>query len=101
MSPSAELGDGNGFFQASHGSAPDIAGKGIANPYGTVLTSALMLNWLGRRHADPRLVEAAGRIEAAVTYALADKSVLSRDIGGTAGSQEITEVLCTKLRECA
>jgi 3-isopropylmalate dehydrogenase len=99
MSPSAELGDGNGFFQASHGSAPDIAGKGIANPYGTVLASALMLNWLGRRHADPRLVEAAGRIEAAVNYALADKSVLSGDIGGTAGSQEITEVLCTRLRE--
>jgi len=99
MSPSAELGDGYGFFQASHGSAPDIAGKGIANPYGTVLAAALMLNWLGRRHADPKLLQAASRIEAAVNHALADRSALSRDIGGTAGSEEITRVLCARLRE--
>ena len=99
MSPSAELGDGNGFFQASHGSAPDIAGKGIANPYGTILAAAMMLNWLGLRHADPRLIDAGKRIETSVTYALADKSVLSRDIGGTAGSLEITEVICAGLRE--
>jgi 3-isopropylmalate dehydrogenase len=97
MSPSAELGDGHGFFQASHGSAPDIAGKGIANPYGTVLAAALMLNWLGRRHADPRLLQASRRIEAAVNHALADQSALSRDIGGTAGSEEITRALCARL----
>ena len=99
MSPSAELGDGNGFFQASHGSAPDIAGKGIANPYGTILAAAMMMNWLGLRHADWRLIDAGKRIEASVTYALAEKSVLSRDIGGTAGSLEITEMVCAGLRD--
>jgi 3-isopropylmalate dehydrogenase len=99
MSPSAELGDGNGFFQASHGSAPDIAGKGIANPYGTMLAGAMMLNWLGLRHADSRLIDASKSIEAAVTRALADGTALSRDIGGTAGSLEITEMVCAGLRE--
>ncbi len=53
MSPSSELGDGNGFFQAAHGSAPTIAGKGIANPYGTILSAAAMLSWLADRHDDP------------------------------------------------
>ena len=65
LAPSAEVGLSRGLFQAAHGSAPDIAGLGIANPYGTVLSAASMLEWLGRREADDRLVSAAARIRRA------------------------------------
>ncbi len=66
MSPSSELGDKHGFFQAAHGSAPTIAGKGIANPYGMILSAASMLNWLGQRRDDTRLSKAGAAIERAV-----------------------------------
>ena len=62
MSPSSELGDNNGFFQAAHGSAPTIAGKDIANPFGTILSAASMLEWLAQRHGDDRLRASARQI---------------------------------------
>ncbi len=97
MAPSEEVGDGVGLFQASHGSAPDIAGKGVANPYGTILASALMLRRLHQRHGDERLNSAAGSIERAVEAALADPELRGRDIGGGAGSQKIVSALLSKL----
>lgn len=96
LAPSAEVGAARGLFQASHGSAPDIAGKGVANPYGTVLSAASMLTWLGTEHDDGRLTDAGHRIEAAVSQAIAG-GLLSRDIGGTSGSAAITEALCERL----
>jgi 3-isopropylmalate dehydrogenase len=97
MSPSEEIGDGVGLFQASHGSAPDIAGKGIANPYGTVLAAVLMLRRLAGRHGDASLSAAADRIEGAVQAALTDPSLRSRDIGGAAGSRTIVDALLAAL----
>ena len=97
MAPSEEIGDGVGLFQASHGSAPDIAGKGVANPYGTILASVLMLNRLNQRHGDARLADAAGRIERAVEAALAEPALRSRDIGGVAGTKEIVGALLSRL----
>jgi len=101
MSPSAETGDNNGFFQASHGSAPTIAGKNIANPHGTVLSSALMLRWLGERHDDRSLIDAAGRIEGAVEQVLASGAGLTRDIGGTATTTEVVSLLSKLLQSGA
>jgi 3-isopropylmalate dehydrogenase len=97
MAPSEEIGESVSLFQASHGSAPDIAGKGVANPYGTILAAALMLRRLGLRHADERLNDAAARIERAVESALADPGLRSRDIGGAAGSGEIVAALLARL----
>ncbi len=63
--PSGDIGDRHAVFQPSHGSAPDIAGKGIANPTATFLSAAMMLEWLGERHsAQPTLLEAATRSRA-------------------------------------
>ena len=93
MAPSAEVGTRNGFFQAAHGSAPDIAGKGIANPYGTVLSAASMLDWLGHGHDDARLTEAARRIRAAVETSIGS-GLLSADIGGASSTETITVALC-------
>ena len=97
MSPSAEIGDSHGLFQAAHGSAPTIAGKGIANPYGTILSAASMLLWLGDRHADAELARAGTAIEAAVARTLNEGTALSRDIGGTATTREIVDTVSRNL----
>lgn len=93
MSPSEEVGDGIGFFQASHGSAPDIAGKGLANPYGTILAAILMLRRLDQRYRDSRLRLGADRIEAAVRAGLEDAALRTRDIGGDATTSQVVDAL--------
>lgn len=98
MSPSAELGDHHGFFQAAHGSAPDIMGQGIANPLGTILAGSLMLAWLGERKNDLDLSRTAQRIERAVETVLSTGKMLPRDLGGQATSTEMTKTVCEALR---
>jgi 3-isopropylmalate dehydrogenase len=68
--------------QAAHGSAPDIAGQDVANPVSMMLSSALLLRWLGDRHADPEASAAAQLIEQAVADTIAG-GVRTRDLGGT------------------
>jgi 3-isopropylmalate dehydrogenase len=97
MSPTAELGDHHGFFQAAHGSAPTIAGQGIANPYGTILAGAMMLHWLAERHGDASLTVTGNRIEAAVSRALAG-GMKTRDIGGGALTKDVTAAVIGELR---
>ncbi|WP_027163985.1 isocitrate/isopropylmalate dehydrogenase family protein [Mesorhizobium sp. WSM1293] len=96
MAPSAEIGAANGFFQAAHGSAPDIAGQGIANPYGTILSAASMLDWLGHKHGDERLNQAAARIRRVTEDCLAN-GLLSADLKGRASTSEITRSVCDRL----
>lgn len=71
--------------QASHGSAPDIAGQNVANPASLILSTALLLDWLGDRHGEPRLAEAGQAIQDAIAIAVRDKAV-TRDLGGTLGT---------------
>ncbi|MCF3934566.1 isocitrate/isopropylmalate dehydrogenase family protein [Acuticoccus sp. M5D2P5] len=97
MSPTAEVGDHNGFFQAAHGSAPDIAGQGIANPIGTILSGGLMLTWLGERHRDNALIDAGARIDRAVGKVIENPNLLPGDLGGTATSAKITDAVCEAL----
>jgi len=97
MSPTAELGNHHGFFQAAHGSAPDIAGQGVANPMGTILAGALLLSWLGERKADPELLRAAGCIEQAVGAVLSAGNILTRDLGGRATTAQVTAAVCNAL----
>ena len=100
MAPSAEVGTANGLFQPSHGSAPDIAGKGIANPYGMVLSAAAMLDWLADVHVDPRLSDAAARIRQVSVAALA-AGYLTSDLGGSASTVDIERQLCGSLAAIA
>ncbi|MDO5290487.1 MAG: isocitrate/isopropylmalate dehydrogenase family protein [Pseudomonadota bacterium] len=97
IAPSAELGDDHGLFQGAHGSAPDIAGQNLASPVATVLSGALMLRWLGQRHGDASLADAAARIEAATQAVLAEGQVVPRDLGGQARCTEVTEAICARL----
>lgn len=99
ISPTAEVGDGIGYFQAAHGSAPDIAGKGIANPSGTILSAALMLDWLAERHDDARLSDAASRIRGAVEDGFAAGTILTADLGGASCTDDVTRYLCASLAD--
>ncbi|GAB5101267.1 isocitrate/isopropylmalate dehydrogenase family protein [Caballeronia sp. HLA56] len=98
MSPSGEVGLDHGFFQAAHGSAPTIAGQNIANPYGSILSAATMLEWLGKRHGDERLRAGARAMETAVDESLRHASGLTRDLGGEASTTDITHRVISLLR---
>ena len=91
--PSADVGDNHAVFQPSHGSAPDIAGRGLANPTATILSAAMMLDWLAERHSRPNLAAAARAIEHAVDGAFAQGKVRPADIGGNDGTAAITRAV--------
>ena len=90
MAPSADIGDRYAVFQPSHGTAPDIAGKGIANPAATILSAAMMLDWLGESAA-------AAQIEAAVRRVFADRTARTRDMGGSLSTTEMTGAILSAL----
>jgi isocitrate dehydrogenase (NAD+) len=86
LAPSGNIGDQAAVFEAVHGTAPDIAGKGIANPTAVVLSAALMLRHLGESAA-------ADRIDDAVRSVIAAGKTLTGDLGGTASTAEFTDAL--------
>jgi len=97
MAPSADLGDEHGMFQPCHGSAPDIAGQGKANPTATILSAALMLDWLADRHHEPALSAAARRIEQAVDTVFAAGTVTPFEFGGRDGTHAIAAAVASNL----
>jgi 3-isopropylmalate dehydrogenase len=88
LAPSADIGDDHAVFQPCHGSAPDIAGQGIANPLAMILSAGMMLTWLGHQHASPQMIECGQGIDDAVTRVLSSKRGLTRDLGGQLGTEE-------------
>jgi 3-isopropylmalate dehydrogenase len=97
FAPSADIGDDHALFQPSHGSAPDIAGRGIANPTAMVLSLSMMLDWLGERHGSEACTIAAREVEAAVGAAFASGAVRTADIGGTSGTSEVARAFIDRL----
>lgn len=85
VAPSANVGERYAIFEPVHGSAPDIAGHGVANPTATILTAAMMLDHLGES-------ETARRIEAAIDEVLAN-GPLTRDLGGEASTEQFTDAV--------
>ena len=97
MSPSADIGDKHGLFQPSHGTAPDIAGRGKANPTAMILSAALMLEWLGEKHGLPEAAAEATRLKLAVDAAFASGRIRSVESGGRDGTQAITAAVIAAL----
>jgi len=92
VAPAANIGDGGcALFEAVHGTAPDIAGKGIANPTGLMLSAVMLLEHVGQ-------AEAAGRMRAAIHAALADPATRTRDLGGQADTRGFTDGVLRALR---
>lgn len=96
VAPSADVSRTHGVFQPSHGSAPDLAGLGVANPIAMILSAAMMLEWLGAQHDDPVPAEVATRIRAAVAAALA-AGPRTRDLGGAATTREVVDAVIAAL----
>jgi isocitrate dehydrogenase (NAD+) len=90
MAPGANIGEAGAIFEAVHGSAPDIAGRNLANPMALILSSAMMLEYLGEH-------EAARRVREAVYAVLAEGRKLTRDLGGAAGTTEIAEAIAARV----
>jgi 3-isopropylmalate dehydrogenase len=98
MAPSGDIGDKHGLFQPAHGTAPDIAGQGKANPTAMLLSAAMMLDWLADRTGDIRLADGAALIERAVEHVFANGSVRPMEFGGPHGTAAITSAVIEALR---
>ncbi len=97
MAPSGDIGDKHALFQPSHGSAPDIAGQGLANPVAMFLSAAMMLTWLGTRHDEQQALEAGALLEEAIAKAFADGSVRPSEFGGPHGTRAISEAILSRI----
>ena len=90
MAPGANVGDEAAIFEAVHGSAPDIAGQGIANPFALILAAAMMLDQMD-------MADKAERIRKGINQVVAEGDRLTRDLGGNASTEEITDALIERL----
>jgi 3-isopropylmalate dehydrogenase len=97
MAPSGDIGDAHGLFQPCHGSAPDIAGRGKANPTAMILSAAMMLDWLAAKNGNDALAEAATRLESAVDAAYATGRLKPCEFGGQDGTQAIAAAVASNL----
>ena len=88
--PSANIGENAALFEPVHGSAPDIAGQGIANPIAMMLSAIMMLRYIGEN-------EAADKFDAAILKVLEEAKTLTKDLGGSASTMEVTEAIKNNL----
>src|SRR3954470_12558362 len=94
MAPGLCIGEGDVVMaQATHGSAPDIAGKGIANPYAMVESTRMLFEWLGHSRQRPEAVAMAATMSAAITQALLDPKARTGDIKGSGTTATMTEAI--------
>jgi isocitrate dehydrogenase (NAD+) len=94
--PGANIGDEMAVFEAVHGSAPDIAGKGIANPLALLMSGVMMLNYLAEQRRDERCKRTAERIKAGYNQALQDGQK-TRDLGGELGTSQFARAVTERL----
>jgi 3-isopropylmalate dehydrogenase len=97
MAASLNAGDHHAVAQAQHGSAPDIAGKDIANPSSLIGSVAMLLDWLGQRHQAPRFCQAATAIDQALDQTIEDPNCRTRDMKGSLGTKAFTDRVLARL----
>jgi len=90
MAPGGNIGEGAAIFEAVHGSAPDIAGKGIANPTALLLAAAMMLEHVGK-------TSEAGRLRSAITATLNVDAIRTGDLGGRATTRQYAQAILQRL----
>jgi 3-isopropylmalate dehydrogenase len=86
-------GPDRAMAQATHGSAPDIAGKGIANPYAMIMSGQMLFAWLGQKHHAPEAVDAANAMERAMARVISEGGVLTPDLGGKASTSAMGDAV--------
>jgi 3-isopropylmalate dehydrogenase len=98
LAPSLNASDERAMAQATHGSAPDIAGQDRANPIAMILSSGMLLDWLGARHQDPALTEAGRLVERGVTATVL-AGTCAADLGGSAGTAEFARSVAGTIKQ--
>jgi len=93
LAPGLSAGPQRAMAQATHGSAPDIAGRNIANPYAMIMSGQMLLAWLGHKHNEPRAVRAAELMEAAMESVIREGRWLTGDLGGKASTTEMGDAV--------
>lgn len=99
MAASGNIGDEHAMFEPVHGSAPDIVGQEKANPVACVLSTSMMLNWLGGRHGDEATARAGNLLDLALADALRDGKGLTPDLGGSARTSESGDAIVAALKK--
>ncbi len=97
LAPGLSAGPQRAMAQATHGSAPDIAGRSIANPYAMIISGQMLLAWLGHKHGEPRAVRAAQLIEAAMERVIRAGKVLTPDLGGKATTDQMGDAVAAEV----
>jgi len=97
LAPSADIGLDHAVFQPCHGSAPDIAGQGLANPMAMILSAAMMLEWLGETHNCEEAGQDGLKLRTAATQAAARPEGCGHDLGGSAGTDSIAQAVMDTL----
>jgi 3-isopropylmalate dehydrogenase len=97
LAPGLCAGPQRAMAQATHGSAPDIAGRNIANPYAMIMSGQMLLAWLGHKHGSAPAVEAGKRLAQAVEHVMTARQHLTRDLGGTAGTREMGDAIAAAI----
>lgn len=98
MAPGLCIGSEYSMAQATHGSAPDITGKQLANPYAMILSGKMLLEWLAIKYEDKDLLQASQFIEKAVAEVIEDE-IMTPDMGGSATTQEMTDAICDRINK--
>jgi isocitrate/isopropylmalate dehydrogenase len=98
LAASLNAGDTYGVAQAQHGSAPEIAGKDLANPSSLIGSVAMLLAWLGQKHAKDNYGRAATAIEKALDATIASPAERTRDLGGKLGTKAFTDAVISRLK---
>jgi len=93
LAPGLCVGERQAMAQATHGSAPDIAGRNIANPYAMIASGQMLLAFLGRKHNEPKATAAAGFMQAAIDKIVTDAKHLTQDLGGRASTQDMGDAI--------
>jgi 3-isopropylmalate dehydrogenase len=98
LGASLNAGTNHAVAQAQHGSAPDIAGKDMANPSSLLGSAAMLLAWLGERHGDKKLTRAAQSVESALDRVIASPQTRTADMGGSLGTEAFGDCVANALR---
>ena len=93
LAPGLCVGERQAMAQAPHGSAPDISGQNIANPYAMIMSGKMLLEWLGQKHNEPKASRAATLMDAAMDKVISEGLVVTRDLGGEAGTKEMGDAV--------
>jgi 3-isopropylmalate dehydrogenase len=97
LAPGLNAGVSHAMAQATHGSAPDIAGRGVANPYAMIMSGKMLFDWLASTGKDPRAVVAGSLVENAMEKVIEEGRHLTRDLGGTASTAEMGDAVANAI----